>query len=72
MALYGELGNGGGGSLFESGRGNISTLNESPQGIVLQENHCFRESLSIRIVDYRAKFNLEVLRSHPRVMDEIK
>lgn len=70
MALCAEVGNGGGHSVFESGRGSISILNESPQGIVLQENHYFRKPL--RVKEFRAKFNLLALTSNPHIMDEIK
>lgn len=33
-----DVGNGVGGRVFESGRASVSTLNESPQGMVPQKN----------------------------------
>jgi len=65
VALCVDVGNGGGGSVFESGRGSVSTLNESPQGMVPQEN--LLQEIHVRIVDYTAKFNLGALRSNPHV-----
>ena len=59
------VGNGGGGRVFESGRASVSTLNESPQGMVPQEN--LLQELCVRIVDYTAEFNLEALRSNAQV-----
>lgn len=38
MALCVDVGNGVGGRVFESGRASVSTLNESPQGMVPQKN----------------------------------
>lgn len=54
-----------GGSEFESGKGNMSTLSESCQWVVLQENHYIQRSLSIKIIEVRAKFNQEALRCNP-------
>lgn len=49
MALCGEVGKEVVAVYLSLGEGSLSTLNESPQGIVLEENQYFRKSLSVKI-----------------------
>lgn len=45
---------------------------ESPQGMVLHENHYFRKSLGVKIMELRAEFNPEALTSNPHMISGIK